>query len=603
MGAWETVRGELAVASEREFERRVAPILKLFRSDVVQTPARQHLDRAGIDFVVWSDEGPFPWVVQCKGFKEQNGLGPSQLRQILKSIEKFRKSKWSCDEYVLLHNRTGENREAERTILENLARLQDEKKAAATRLWDRQTFIRDARGRIRDILVERMREDAARRLHKQEGLFRFGSIYLPYVPTTERSLIVRRNEQMRMERVGGARVRRRVAGLVLSPMTKGRWTLLTGHFGTGKTTTGLNAAKSSGHHVIYVRGDDLIDVTGGVGTNAMLGRVIHALGMFDDYDDETRDFVHRIAGRSMAQLLNSDEGSTFTLFVDALDESRSYGTPEGVWKLINQIADLSCPVVITTRREHFDSTFRNFDKALRSDDLPMQGGSTRNGRLFDLELWTDKEVAELITAAGKTASVNEATHLVRFINALRSGLAQQLYGDLPKNPLFLQMILEEAALGRIEKRNRAQLIRNWMERKIERDLNAIDRAKPTEVVDVGAFVEGMMTLQERVARRMTVWEDGEWRLLEEITSDVVEAEARNLFRESNVDISTILGCSVLSAAAPRRRGTMPVKFLLRVCQEFFLATELRHSGEKPENWPEEVVKFYYELVEANENDV
>ena len=603
MGAWETVRGELAVATDREFERRAAPILKLFQPDVVQTPARQHLDRAGIDFLVWSDDGPLKWVVQCKGFREQEGLGRSQLNQILRSIEKFRRSEWSCEEYVLLHNRTGENREAERIIQEELSRLRTENKAITTRLWDRQSFIRDARKRIRDLFIERMRDDANQLLHRQSGLFRFGGLYVPLVPVTESSLTIKRDKQARIDRLGDASVRQRVAQLVVSPKSDARWTLLTGHFGTGKTTTGLHATRSAGHDVIFVRGDDLIDVTGGYSTNAMLGRITDAMNLFDDFDDETRDFLQRIAGRSMAELLRSKEGSHFTLFVDALDESRSYATPEGVWKLINQVADLKCPVVFTTRREHFDSTFRNLDKALRADELPARGGSTRNGRLFDLELWADEEVGQFIAEAIKIASPDEAPHLARFSDGLQSGLVQLLYGDLPKNPLFLQMILEEAASGQIEKRNRAQLIRNWIERKIQRDLDAVNRIKPTQVVDVGTFIEGMMAIQRRVARRMAISEMDTWRLLEEIDSDVVEAEARSQFREANVDVSAVLLCSTLSAVAPRRRGTMPVKFLLRVCQEFFLASEIFHKCENLDGWPEEVVGLCKELSEIGETDM
>lgn len=599
MGTWETFRGELAVASGREFERRAAPVLKLFRSDVVQTPEMQHLDRSGIDFIVWSDSGLLPWVVQCKGFKEREDIGPSQVEQILESIEKFRQSEWSCEEYVLLHNRTGENRDAERTIQESLARLREEGKAAVTRLWDRMAFIRDARMRLRDIFIERMREDADRLLRKQEGLFRFGSVYVPDVPVTEKNLLIKRNEPVRMEHVGDACARRRVAELVLG---KARWTLLTGHFGTGKTTAGLHAARSAGHDVIYVRGDDLIDRTGGYGTNIMLSRVVDSLGLFDDYDDETRAFLGRIAGRGMAELLRSKEGPTFALFVDALDESRSYSTPEGVWKLINQVVELKCPVILTTRREHFDSTFGNFNRALRSEDLPTRGGPRRDGRLFDLDLWTEKEVKELVIGAIKIAEADEVVNLKRLFNVLQNDEGRRLYGDLPTHPLFLQMILEEAAAGRIEKRNPAQLIRDWMERKIERDLEAEDRAKPTEAVDAGTFVERMMMLQERVARRMTVFEDGVGRLIEQVGSDVIEGEAQELFLEQNVDISTILTCSVLSALTPRRRGVMPVKFLLRVCQEFFLAAQLRRAGETPDHWPEEVAQFWDELGRPDKGD-
>lgn len=601
VGAWETVRGELAVASGKEFERRVAPILRLFQSDVIPTPEMQHLDRAGIDFITWSDEGPLPWVVQCKGFKEQE-LGSSQVEQILESIDKFRKSEWTCEEYAILHNRESKNREAVHVIEESLARLREEKKAVVTRLWDRQSFISDARKRLRDIFVERMRDDAARLLAKQEGLFRFGSVYVPDVPVTERRLIIKRDEEVRMEPADAASARRRAADLVLSKQGKARWTLLTGHFGTGKTTTGLRAARWAGRDVIYVRGDDLIDRTGGIGTNILLSKIVDCLGLFDDYDDETRAFLNRIAGRSMAELLRTTEGASFALFIDALDESRTYSTPEGVGRLINQVIELRCPVILTTRREHFDSTFRNFDAALRREVVPVRGGPSRDGRLIDIDLWGDKEINALLAQAIRAAFPDEAENLKRLSAALRSGEARRLYGDLPTHPLFLQMILEEAASGRIEKRSRAQLVQDWMERKIERDLGATGRATPVEMVEISALVEGMMRVHERVARRMATFEDGAWRLVEHVMSDVIEKEAREVFRQQTVDISTILTCSVLSAVTPRRRGVMPIKFLLRVCQEFFIAAELRRSEEAADKWPPEVVRFWKELGDSNGGD-
>lgn len=186
----------------------------------------QHLDHAGIDFAVWSDQGPLPWVVQCKGFKEQEALGPSQVRQVINSIEKFRNSDWTCQEYTLLHNRTGQNRESEAEIQGRLALL----RAEITRIWDRQSFIRDTRKKIREVFLERMRTDASHLLKSQEGLFRFGSIYVPLAPVTEWRLKIKRDEPMQLLQISDDGVRQHLTELVLSPSTRSRWTLLTGHF-------------------------------------------------------------------------------------------------------------------------------------------------------------------------------------------------------------------------------------------------------------------------------------------------------------------------------------------------------------------------------------
>jgi hypothetical protein len=300
MGVWETLRGELATATGREFERRALPLLRLFNRELILVPELQDLDRAGIDLLVWSDDRRFPWVVQCKGFKAKEEIGKSQVKQVLGSIEKFRHSEFSCANYVLLHNRTGENREAVQEIEKNLSALREEGKATSTLLWDRQRFISKAKERLRDVIVTRMREDAEITLHQQERLFKFGSVYLPVVPISEKRLVISHGASMHMEERGRKSSRQSIADLIISP-GDARWTMLTGHFGTGKTTTALHAAKSKGHNVIYVRGEEMADQrTGGISTNLMLSGVAEALHLFDDYDDETRKLAVSLAGQTLA---------------------------------------------------------------------------------------------------------------------------------------------------------------------------------------------------------------------------------------------------------------------------------------------------------------
>lgn len=88
--------GLLAQSADRDFERKVLPFLRLFWPSLVQTQARAAWDAKGVDLLVWTDHGPFPCIVQCKGFQVQE-LGNDQLRQVENSIEAFRRSDASCD--------------------------------------------------------------------------------------------------------------------------------------------------------------------------------------------------------------------------------------------------------------------------------------------------------------------------------------------------------------------------------------------------------------------------------------------------------------------------------------------------------------------------
>jgi hypothetical protein len=209
-------------------------------------------------------------------------------------------------------------------------------------------------------------------------------------------------------------------------------------------------------------------------------------------------------------------------------------------------------------------------------------------------MWTDRKISEFISNAMELANESETDHLRQLVNGVRSGELHRLYGDLPTHPLFLQMILDDAAQGRIAKRNRGELVRDWIEQKLRRDIK-VGRETPIEVIDIDSFVEQMMRLHEQVAMTMTECQDGAWVLTEEIGSDDIVESAKDIFNSPTMDISTILGCSVLSAVTPRNRGVMPIKFLLRVCQEFFLALALHRVGKQSDGYPEAVVDFWKDL--------
>jgi hypothetical protein len=557
---------------------------------MIQPTEMKTLDRAGIDLLVWSDDFKFPWAVQCKGFKEVD-LGESQIKQILASIRKFANSPYSCDHYVLLHNRTSQNREATKLIRESLAHLLQSGKASTVHLWDRQKFIVEVQSRLRGLILERMQSDAISALQQHEAIFRFGSVYIPIVPVSEKRVVMRRGERMRLEDTGGPIDLTPISQRIIAPVGA-RWTMLTGPFGTGKTTTVLHAAQMAGHQIIYVRAEAMTDRGPGIGTNAMLGRSADAMRLFDDYDDQTRVMAERLAGQTLAAILRGRDAS-FVLVIDGLDENRKYGKPNGLMQLTNDLAELTCPIILTTRREHFDSVRSNFERAF--EDLSIKTGAKRDGRLLDLGIWTDREIEKFIAQAIGHANPQEARHLRLLADGIKSGELYRLYGDLPAHPLFLQMILEDAARGQIAKRNRAELVRDWMEQKIRRDLRGC-RETPAEVVDVDTFVAQMMELHEKIASAMIEFQDGAWSLTEEIGSDVVVENARRILGTTNIDISTILGCSVLSAVSPRTRGLMPIKFLLRVCQEFFLSLSLHNAGEQPDGYPAPVVGFWTDLA-------
>jgi hypothetical protein len=184
--------------------------------------------------------------------------------------------------------------------------------------------------------------------------------------------------------------------------------------------------------------------------------------------------------------------------IDGLDENRLYLRPEGFQLLNNQLAELKCPIVLTTRLEHLSSMFGNFESLL--EGLGSGRRSATAARLLTLKPWTAAEVTLFVEAAHRNVTGEERARVALFSDALREGRLTQLYGDLPFHPLFLQFILDDVCSEGLAARRRTELIRSWVQRKIYRDIDK--HGSPIDQpIDRYEIVGNMARLMEAVAGR------------------------------------------------------------------------------------------------------
>lgn len=596
MGIWETKKGELASASSHDFERRSLPLLRVTWPSLIRPRETLHIDRQGIDLLVWSDDHHFPCVVQCKGLYQEEQLIESQLPQINRSIEAFINSNYTCDHYVLLHNRTGEEKQTHDKILAKLDELIKVGKAKAVTLWDRQTFIRDTKVRLKDLLAAELVAESVRLLDQQRRFFVFGDVFVSTVPVTSRKWILRSGHSASLE-AESLLEEIDVSKLIISPR-RTRWTLLIGSFGIGKTTTALRAASCSSNKVIYVRCQDFPDEQGSFGTNYLMQEIVRSLSPFADWEDETRRELESLSGPLLAATLRNPN-SEFSLIIDGLDESHTYGAVKGITKLTNEIAELKCPIILTTRKEHFDSTFGNYEsvaKQLMREEISAKGGGKRNATVLELKGWSKNQIIQLIQEA--TARCEPQSEGQKNLLALEQrfldGTAFSLYEELLGHPLFLQMMLDLAFYGELDIFNRCKLIDFWVSAKIERDLG-VPRLMPVLVVDRNSFVRRMMRLMEDVAFAATARDETGYYLMENVESSSVVQLATAIFQESVIDISTITATSVLVPAIRRLSHDIPVRFYHRIFHEFFLARYLCRTKTSPLQYPTSVAEFFSEL--------
>jgi hypothetical protein len=585
---WRKWSGRLASAEEDEFERLSLPFLRLFWPSIQQTPRKKSWDARGIDLFTWTEKGNFPCVVQCKGFKVQS-LDSAQIRQAVLSINKFLESDVSAETYILLHNRDGRHDKFNDAVTIELAKLVAAGKARSAELWDRQFFLNRTFDRMQEIVDSALRDFSRYLLQHFEALFTFGQFYLPAVPFTEARLTFRRGFPCIVEPVRDQSPNN-LRDALLTVDTE-RWTLLTGRFGTGKTANLLHAVNSSDRPTVFVPCALLAPDSLMHGTNLLLEEVIKSLDLLEDFADADREVLTEIAGPVFSYLLRQPQ-SPYCLILDALDENRAYANLSGLQTLSNQLAELSCQIMMTTRSEHVSTMFGDFSVAF--DEFSTKHGRNRHARLLELQLWDAAEVLKLLDTILHHSQESQLEHVKQLRHLVESGRYSEYYGELPRQPLFLQFILEDVVEHGIRPAYRTTLLRDWVTRKIRLDRKSwAPAAKSTRVLpggttDTEAFIENTVQLMEEVSYLMVERDRVPYALVEGVQAGQVRTVADRTFSMTSDPLMGILLNSVLVARSLRRVGDFRIGFAFRIFQEYFLASRLVRILESEAPYPEEV---------------
>ena len=591
MSVWGQKSGQLATSSDRDFERLVLPLLHACWPNLVQPPPRKKLDNYGIDLVEWDDSLTFPCVVQCKGLYAHELLIRDQLPQIRHSIAAFLESPCRCEEYVLVHNRTGEESDAREAIAAELKKLVEVGKAQRVYLWDRQKLLQRTEKCLKKMIEDRVARRAADRLHQQRSYFLFGDVFVEDVPA---QLVTWRFTTLENFEVAEVAPGHFDLPTLIGSVKNRKWTLLVGHFGVGKSTMALQSSSAVGSGLVYVRADELPNEAGSVGTNYLMQNILRSLELFKDLKPESAVELERLAGTLLRKILCNPE-KNLVLIIDALDESPTYASAPGLVQLTNELEELRSPVVLVTRKEHFDSTYGNFETVmehLTRKDLSTKRGKTRDATILELLAWTPVEVVRFLEQCLARCDEDERPGVANLLEAARSGQLAKLFKELHAHPLFLQMLVEVTAEDGEIPGNSALLIWKWTKQKIKRDLRS-GRATPWGVEDTGVFVDEMMRLMAEVAAATLRKEEGRPILSESLPDNVVLDLVPEHYR-STANISTIAATSLLVPASKRSTAGTPIRFYHRVLQEFYLAVYVKTNGlDHP--LPDEVRFWLHEL--------
>jgi hypothetical protein len=187
--SWRDLRLRLREQEGRDFEREVERLLRFRFPDLIQSPARQRLDQAGIDLISRNEDGSIEVAIQCKGY-EVSLPGTNQIRLARDSILSFANSSETAQRFIFIHNRDGRASELRTEVQALLQELVASGKCPTVEYYDLDAFLNHCKQGIRLHLAAALRKAAARKLGELREIFEVGGPPQKVVPATEAKLIL-----------------------------------------------------------------------------------------------------------------------------------------------------------------------------------------------------------------------------------------------------------------------------------------------------------------------------------------------------------------------------------------------------------------------------
>jgi len=586
---------ELATAEDREFERRVLPLIHIIWPDAVVPPAMRWLDRSGIDILVWSDSDLFPLVIQCKGFKvPEEKIGKSQIDQCKDSIASFRDSGLKAETYLLIHNRTGKNAILRSTVEAEIQKLVESGQVCRAELWDRQELL----SKVFNKMLELVRSSVeSNRLGAQD--YGEHTLYEPleHVPFELSDLVADPNHL-----VSQSKPKFCLSDPAIEVLSSDRSNLILmiGEAGYGKTTVALRALACTNHLIFYVPAATIPKNVNS--TMALLRHCIKPERLFDDVLNKDRQTLERLTGPIMKYLLK-DEATPVILILDGLDESVYFSRRGGLQSLFNQLRDIRVPVVMTARKEFWTQRQIDFSNLFGEAGSRVKGVHRRI-RLIELLPWEKEQIGLLARRYTDTLKdAEQREHLNRLIQIIESNEYEDYYGDIPRRPLFLKFILETVAQRGVHRTGRARLYYEWAKTKIIRDIRQPMRwgtVKRAPIISEGESADMTLRLAFHAmmlaAFRMTLRRGNTIELLPYCFMDEIllsDERLKQIIDPTGLFLNSLL----VPMSAHLSHGPLQVRFGHRAYQEFLLALYLREHPGELENviLPDEVAVHIKEL--------
>lgn len=551
----------LSSLSYAAFQSYCRDIIAEVLPNTVAAKEMRKIDSAGIDLFLLSDSlGEIEYGFQCKGIEVPH-FKENQVEQCIHSIRSLKKLDFKLKNYYLIINRDVYKEEKE-IIESELEKIKELGKLEKFKLLDIRGFINF----LSDFITINFKAailESNQTLYKQYRQSLNQQFYYANVPFELNEHQLSLNPSAFLE--NGLQIKMAIGKKTESHYEPSKYFFVIGDFGFGKTSLMFQSMlKLNEYNALYIP----LSYFKKRDFQNQLEFVMVINKLVTGEENDIRNLFVKFKSRVLAHLLANDP--KLVLLFDGMDENLYLGTAEGLRILFSILNPIKAKCIFSMRKTFWDERSGNFAVA-----LPKRREHKDRIKLLE---WENKQILEFVNIYQVKYSITETArkNLKEFENIIRQGKYQKYYGDIPKRPLFLDMIVRDVADGNIKETSLAELYEKYFLKKFIWDTESkfaeIPAGRPvTYTDDIYKGFANMCLIMEQVAGMMIDDSNEVVFLNTSIDESVIEPF---LTKYNIINLQTLLLNSVLTTHSTRTVSGVQVGFAHRSFQEYFTARYL-----------------------------
>lgn len=449
------IRPEIVTATPDQFEAFIESVVKELIPNFAAGRRLGERDRLGIDLYQYDPaSGRETIAVQAKTVERE--VKERHVAAFKKEFEKYVRLGPPVDEYWLAINKPIMEKSDRAAIAEALQEIVTAGKARIVRLLDVDALILHLALLANDRLIAwshdarlSLRAEYAKRLEIVSYIHD-----VPFILDEKRtnpSAVIAGEARKFLDTVPDKQ-----AGSQRKPP---RFLIKSG-FGFGKTST-LHAIadawiKQHGH-ALYVPAANL-PVEAFVSSAGLTDAILKTI--LPEQSDP-----HPLCRKLLRDTLRSNlmKSRDWILLIDALDESEYWSSQNHLTSFWGSIAELGLPTVISVRDEIFQGRRMEITRSAKpSQTAPFLA-------IAELEDWTPELILRFLDLFAKRKDAPSPPAFTAFRERVAANEYTRYYGDIPRRPLFLGMLAEDAWSGADPERELHRLYGRYFRSKLDKD--------------------------------------------------------------------------------------------------------------------------------------